>query len=111
MNIETIQLVLTTINMIGTGAVYLYVHIQSRQRVTEDRLRRLADDIDDRLDGHGQRLAKLEQARQGEVNHDHLAELWQAFRSTQALLSEIKGKQDTFHDMLKELIRRQWGGQ
>jgi len=110
-SLEQIQLILTAVNMVGTGGVWLYVHLQGRRRVTEDRLGKMADDIDARLDGHGQRLAALEQARESEVNHDHLAELWQAFRQTQSLLSEIKGKQETFHDMLKELIRRQWGSQ
>ncbi len=106
MTLEQIQLALAALNSLGTFAVWLYVRIQAKQRVTLERIRQLEANLDERLDDHAQRLAGLEQARSGGVRHADLEKIWEAMRGQQSMLHEIKGRQEAANRLLEELIKQ-----
>lgn len=61
MNYDALRFWFDLLQFLLTGGVGIYVYLSNRQRVTSGRIRELEEDMDERLDDHHQRLARVEE--------------------------------------------------
>lgn len=60
-NYEALKFFLTLGNIVLTAGVGFYVHLSNRHRVTNERISKLEEKIDSRLDDHESRLTRNEE--------------------------------------------------
>ena len=101
MDIETAKFLFQIAQFVLTCGVGFYVYMSSKDNVTNDRITVLQDDLDDKLDHHGERIARLEQGpRQSDLNdlHDRVTGVATA-------LSEMRGEMKGMNSMLGTIDR------
>lgn len=75
MDMEWLKFGFQVLQFLLTGGIWIYVYLSNKDKVTNDRIGKLADGIDEKIDGHGERISKLETHVTGSPTHDHLAEI------------------------------------
>lgn len=60
MDYELLKLAVDVVQFLLTGAIGVYVYLANKNRVTNERIGRLEEDVDARLDDHTSRLATVE---------------------------------------------------
>lgn len=63
------------VSFLVSGAVGIYAHIISRQRVTEDMLEKHKEQVSQELNGFGQRIVRVEEAGRHNPTHGDLTDL------------------------------------
>lgn len=61
MDIEQLKLLFNVLQFLLTGGIGFYVYMSNKNRVTNERMGKMEDDIDTRLDDHSSRLARVEE--------------------------------------------------
>ena len=92
MNYEALDFwwkVAITIMNAGMG---LYLYLVNRNRVTNDRIGKLEDGVDKRLDNHTERLARLEQDARHAPTHDDLKRLHSRIDEMKDSLKRLEGE-------------------
>ena len=92
MDIETLKFGFQVLQFIATGAIGIYVYISNKNRVTNDRISTLENDIDTRLDGQSVRVAKLEEALHHAPTHDDLSKLHEKINDMSACMNRMEGE-------------------
>jgi len=75
MEMEWLNFGFQVLQFLLTGAVAFYVYLSNKDKVTNNRISKLQDDLDDKMDGHVERIAKLEVRAESALTHDDLSEL------------------------------------
>lgn len=75
MSYEAAQFWLDVAQFAVLGAIGIYVHVVTRQRVTETQFDELRKDLHLSLDGFGQRLARAEEAQRHGPTHGDMSSL------------------------------------
>lgn len=105
MDIETLKFGFQVLQFLATGAIGVYVYISNKNRVTNDRITGLENDLDARLDGQNERVAKFEEALQHAPTHADLSGLHKRITEVggdvKLLRGEFKGSKHTL-DLIHE---------
>ena len=107
MDLMSVKIWVDIAQFVLTGAIGVWLYLDRRYDRTQEQIDQLASHIDSRLDDHAQRLSGLESAERGGVRHTDLEKLWEAFRQSQSMLHEIKGRQEAANRLLEDLIKYQ----
>jgi len=75
-----------------TAAVGLYVWIVNRTRVNAARIRKLEDDIDSRLDDHGDRITAVEAAVEHGPSREDLSRIHARLDEVASVVARIEGE-------------------
>ncbi len=75
-----------------TGGVGIYVYLSNKDKVTNDRIGKLEDDLDVRLDGQGERIAKLETRSENSPTHDDLGKIHEKINGLRADVGDLSGQ-------------------
>lgn len=89
--VETWRLVLDVVQFVLWAVLGIYVWLSNRHRVTEDRITALEDEVGKRLDRHGQRLSRVEEAMANAPNHGHIGEVYERLNAVHGQLQELIG--------------------
>ncbi len=93
-----------------TAALGVYVYISNRNRVTNERISSLERDMDTRIDGHTERLARVESRLTAVPTHDDMAKLADKINrvaeDTSRMSGELKGVNDTLRLILARITDR-----
>lgn len=92
MDIETIKLVVQVGQFVLTSAVGFYVYMVNKDRVTNERISKLEDGLDGRLDDHASRIARLEEAAKHAPTHADLAQIYNEMKSVRQSVDLLKGE-------------------
>jgi len=92
MDIETAKLGFQILQFIATGAVGVYVYLTNRDKVTNERITRLEDDLDGKLDTHGERIATLEEAAKHSPSRNELALIHEKINRATESIGELSGE-------------------
>lgn len=92
MDIEFWKFGFQVLQFLITGALAVYVYLSNRDKVTNDRISKLEDDLDDKLDGHGERIAKLETRTENSPTHDDLSGIHEKINAVSASISTLSGE-------------------
>jgi len=77
--------------------------LHNRQRVTNDTINRLQNNIDERLDKHTERLTRVEADMRNVPNHADLAEIYREMRTISATMATINAAMTSNAATLKAL--------
>lgn len=86
-----------------TGGVGIYVYLSNRDKVTNDRIGKLEDDIDEKMDDQGQRIAKLEVRAESSPTHDDLSGLHEKINDVNASINSLAGEFGGVRNLLNTL--------
>jgi hypothetical protein len=75
-----------------TGAVGVYVYLTNRDKVTNDRIGKLQEDLDEKLENHGERIARLETKSEKALTHNDLSELYKKVNDINGSVSTLTGE-------------------
>lgn len=99
MNLDQFNVLFQIGDTLVTAAVGLYVYLSHKDKVTNHRIGELRKDVDDRLDTHGERLARLEEAVQRSPTHDDLGgvhtRINEVGKGVHTLTGEVKAMHNT----------------
>jgi hypothetical protein len=72
------------------GAVFcIWLYLDRRNDKTHIRIGKLEDDVDKRLDGHSDRLTRMETTLTKQPTHEHLAEVYRDMRNVTTSVTDI----------------------
>lgn len=92
MDMELVKFGFDVLQFLMTGGVAIYVYLSNKDRVTNDRIARLEDDLDDRLDGQGERIAKLETLSEQSPTHDDLGGIHEKINQLRSEVGMLSGE-------------------
>ena len=88
MDLELAKFLFQVMTFLLTGGIGIYVYISNKDKVTNDRIGKLEDDIDDKLDIYSERIAKLEAG----PSKDDIKELHQKVNGVSDGVSALRGE-------------------
>jgi phage shock protein A len=100
---------LDVIYKIAMAAFGIWLYLDRRNDKTHLRISQLEERIDNRLDGHSDRLTRVETALTNQPTHDHLAEIYREIRKVTDAVSAMSATLERVHERLdnvKELTSR-----
>lgn len=89
MDWELAKFIFQVATFLLTGGIGIYVYLSNKDKVTNDRIGKLEDDLDEKLDAHAERLAMLET---GAIRHKDLSELHEKINSVSNNMSALTGE-------------------
>ncbi|MBI5659883.1 MAG: hypothetical protein HZC43_10140 [Nitrosomonadales bacterium] len=92
MDIEVLKLGFQVLQFLVTGALAVYVYLSNKDKVTNDRIGKLEDDLDLKLDGHGERISALETQTRNSPTHSHLSEIHEKINKVGSDISSLSGE-------------------
>ncbi|MBN3779950.1 hypothetical protein G3O06_20650 [Burkholderia sp. Ac-20345] len=99
LNYQLISLIFEIAQAFATAAIGVYVYLSNKNKVTNDRISTLEAAVDDRLDTHSERLARLEAAAEHAPTHDDIGKLHGRIddiaQGVGVLTGEVKGARST----------------
>lgn len=105
MDYEKIRFWISIAEWVTTAGVWLYVWNVNRNRVTDKRITALEEHMDEKMDGHADRIARLEQDTKHAPNHEDMKRLHQRLDGVNGELKEMRGQFTTANHTLT-LIHR-----
>lgn len=106
MDLEAIKFGFSVLQFLLTGGVMVYVYLVNKDKVTNDRIEKLEDDLDSKLDGQGERIAKLEATGNSAPNHGDIAEVYKAINGLAATVNQLVGENRGQSDTLKLILNQ-----
>lgn len=88
MDLELAKFLFQVLTFLMTGGIGFYVYMSNKDKVTNDRIGKLEEDIDDKLDSYSERIAKLEVG----PTHSHLGEIHNKVNEVVGEMKELKGE-------------------
>lgn len=89
MDLELAKFLFQVLTFLMTGGIGIYVYLSNKDKVTNDRIGKLEEDLDEKLDGHGERIASLESSA---IRHKDLAELHEKINSVSGDVKTLAGE-------------------
>lgn len=109
MDIETAKLLFQVLQFLITGGIGIYVYLATKNRVTNERINALQSDLDNKIDGHGERIAHLEAQAEGAPTHDDLSRLHEKINKVAEGVSNLggqfKGVENLLNTIHEHLLR------
>ncbi len=106
MDIEFWKFGFQVLQFLITGALAVYVYLSNRDKVTNDRISKLEDDLAVKLDGHGERIATLETAHGTAPNHADIAKVYKSLNTLAATVNQLVGENRGQSDTLKLILNQ-----
>lgn len=106
MDIETAKLLFQVLQFVITGAIGIYVYLTAKNRVTNERIGKLEKDLDEKLDDHGERIARLEAHVERAVTHDDLGKVYGTIKGVDGKVSAIGGQLTGIDATLRQIVAR-----
>lgn len=110
MSREEITLYMAVANFFLTWGVALYMYLANKNKATNERIGKLEEDIGEKLDGHIQRITKLETAAQAAPSHNDLAKVYETLNAlagtVNQLVGENRGQSDTLKLILNQITQK-----
>lgn len=91
MNYDMLKFWFDVLQFAGTILIGVYVWLSNRHRVTAERITKLEDDVDRRLDTHTDRLTALEVSAAAAPTHDDLKILHKRLTDMNGELQKLAG--------------------
>lgn len=107
MDLELAKFLFQVLTFLMTGGIGIYVYMSNKDKVTNDRIGKLEDDLDKKLDGHIERIVALETKAESSLTHNDLADIHEKINKIGTDISTLSGKftgvsnlLDTLHNYL-----------
>lgn len=91
MDYEALRFWFDVFQLLLTGVVAVYVWLTSRHRVTTSAIRKLEEDVDQRLDNQGDRLTRVEQVVESLPRHKDIGQVYDRLNALHGQLQKLTG--------------------
>lgn len=88
-----------------TGGIGIYVYLSNKDKVTNDRIGKLEDDLDAKMDGHIERIVALETRADTSLTHNDLADIHEKINKIGTDISSLSGEFTGVSNLLNTLHR------
>lgn len=106
MDIPSLALAVSAANFFLNWGIGFYVHLVSKNKVTNDRISKLEGDFDARMDGQGERIARLEAQMRVVPTHDDLGKLYDKVNATANNVASMAGQLNGINENLRLILNR-----
>lgn len=106
MDLEVVKFIFTVIQTLAMAWVTFYVYISNKDKVTNARISKLETDIDTRMDGQSERIARLEEQVKGGPTHDDLGKLYEKLNRVAESNSRVEGELKAVADTLRMILNK-----
>lgn len=89
-----------------TGGVAVYVYLSNRDKVTNDRIGKLEDDIDDKFGTQGERISRIEAISGTAPDHKDIAKVYNSINTLSATVNQLVGENRGQSDTLKLILNQ-----
>ncbi|MDR2221003.1 MAG: hypothetical protein LBE24_10580 [Methylobacillus sp.] len=77
-----------------TGVIGFYVHLVTKDKVTNDKIRAIQETQTRVNEEHGSRLSRLESEIGGAPTHEHLSDVYEKINEVAVCVSRLKGEME-----------------
>ena len=110
MDMEWVKFGFQVLQFILTGAVMVYVYLTNRDKVTNDRIGKLEEDINTKFGTQGERISKVEAATDSAPDHHDIAKVYDSLNllagTVNQLVGENRGQSDTLKLILNQITAK-----
>lgn len=92
MGVEWVTFWFQVLQFLLMCGISFYVYISNRDKVTNDRIGRLEEDLDAKFDGHIERIAALETRAESALTHNDLADIHEKINKIGSDISLLSGE-------------------
>lgn len=92
MDIEALKFGFQVLQFLLTCGVGFYVYMSNKDKVTNDRITKLEDGLDKRLDNHAERIAKIEARAESAPSKADISALHEKINQVANQLSSLDGE-------------------
>lgn len=92
MDLELAKFLFQVLTFLMTGGIGIYVYLSNKDKVTNDRIGKLEDDLDKKLDGHIERIVALETRTESSLTHNDMAGIHDKINRIGTDISSLSGK-------------------
>lgn len=103
MDTQYLALTISIANFALTWGVALYMYLANKNKVTNERINDLQQDIDGWKDDHSERIARLEVHIGAAPNHANLGSLHDKINTVGQAMSGLAGRMDGIEATLRQL--------
>lgn len=103
MDMESMKFGFQVLQFLMTGGVGIYVYLSNKDKVTNDRIGKLEDDLDTKLDGQGERIAKLETRSENSPTHSDLGDIHEKINDLTAIVGDLSGQFKGVNNLLQTI--------
>lgn len=106
MDMEWMTFGFQVLQFITTGGIGVYVYLSNKDKVTNDRIGKLEDELDDKFNGQGERIAKLEAVSMAAPSHNDIAKVYESLNTLAATVNQLVGENRGQSDTLKLILNQ-----
>lgn len=106
MDLDTAKFLLQMLEFLVVGACSVYVYIANKNRVTNERITEMETALEDKLDGHGERIAVLETRADSGPSHGDLSSIHDRITGVGNQVSDIGGRLAGIESNLRQIMGR-----
>ena len=103
MDLELAKFLFQVLTFLMTGGIGIYVYLSNKDKVTNDRIGKLEEDLDVKLDGHIERIVALETKAASSLTHNDLADIHEKINKIGTDISTLSGKFNGVSNLLDTL--------
>lgn len=103
MDTELMKLIFQVVQFMATCGIGIFVYLSNKDKVTNDRIGKLEDDLDDKIDGHVERIVALETRVKSSVSHNDLADIHNKINKIGTDISSLSGEFTGVSNLLNTL--------
>jgi len=106
MDMEWMRFGFQVLQFVMTGGIGIYVYLTNRDKVTNDRIGKLEDDIDGKFGTQGERISKIEATNKAAPNHHDIAKVYESINALAATVNQLVGENRGQSDTLKLILNQ-----
>jgi len=106
MDLELAKFLFQVLTFLMTGGIGIYVYLSNKDKVTNDRIGKLEEDIDDKFDIYGERIAKLEATSENAPDHTDISKVYDSINQLAATVNQLVGENRGQSDTLKLILNQ-----
>ncbi len=106
MDLELAKFLFQVLTFLMTGGIGIYVYLSNKDKVTNDRIGKLEEDIDENFTTYSERIAKLETATDNAPNYTDIAKVYESLNTLAATVNQLVGENRGQSDTLKLILNQ-----
>jgi len=106
MDMESAKFVFQIAQFVLTCGVGFYVYMSNKDKVTNVRIDKLEEDLSEKHEDHGERLASLEAGEKNAIKHSDLSHIHNRINEVDTKVSTLSGKLDGVDSNLRLVLKR-----
>ena len=106
MDLELAKFLFQVLTFLMTGGIGIYVYLSNKDKVTNDRIGKLEEDIDTKFDTYSERIAKLEATSETAPDHADISKVYDSINQLAATVNQLVGENRGQSDTLKLILNQ-----